>query len=93
MRTALLLGVVGLAGLAGCVTVAPGVGGSGIDLVSAEGACKEAASAMGADDLNWVEEVRFTSATTARIRFDRLGWMRPDAFCYYDVTSGAASVR
>jgi hypothetical protein len=103
MRTALralgAAGVVGLLGLSGCVTVhdypvtTKGWGGTGIDLLKAEEACKASAEAMGRTDLNWVEEVRFSGPSTARIRFDRLGWFHTDAICYYDINTGAASVR
>jgi hypothetical protein len=99
MKTALrTLAMIGLVGLAGCVTVrrAPetlGVGGSGMDVGSAEEACRQSARERGWRDLNWLEEVRYTGPTTARLRFDRLGWFTADATCFYDFSTGAASVR
>jgi hypothetical protein len=96
MKTLRALGVAGLIGLTGCVlvrTTAPlGTGGAGINLVDAERTCKNSARARGWRDLDRVEAVEVTGPTTVRLRISRTGWLHADAYCDYDVVTGAASV-
>lgn len=76
---------------AGCVTMR-GTGGSGIDVDKAKAACLRAAEARGWNDLRSLEEVQITSRDTARLRFDRPGFLKPDAICHFNDRTNAASV-
>lgn len=75
----------------GCMTMR-GTGGSGFDLDEAREACLRAANARGWNDLGKLEEMKVTGKHTAKLRFDRSGFLKRDATCYFNDRTNAASI-
>ena len=75
----------------GCMTTR-GTGGSGLALDEAHDACVRAANARGWDDLGRLEEMKVTGRHTAQLTFDRSGFLKRDATCYFNDRTNAASI-
>lgn len=86
------LGLIAAAVLLGtaCAT-ARGTGGSGIDLDEAHQSCLNAAKARGWE-ISKLEKAEITSRTHARLVYDRSGFLKPDATCFFDARTNAASI-